>query len=201
MVFNGRRYTKRGRYFQCGSRFLHREVWKHHHGEIPRGWHVHHVNGDPEDNRVENLCAMSGARHISEHHKGHGRRPDAALAALPKWRATPVGQRHMRLMGIRNAHNLRVEREFCCEQCGTVSAAKDTGANRFCSNACKAKWRRHAGLDNERRTCAACCAEFDVNRYSKQQCCSRGCSRRLWLSTDAGQEHLARLARDKRREK
>lgn len=39
-------------------------VWEHHHGvSLPRGWHVHHKNGDKLDNRPENLEAMTHQKH------------------------------------------------------------------------------------------------------------------------------------------
>jgi hypothetical protein len=44
----------------------HHIVWEEAHGQsLPGGWVVHHLNGIKDDNRPENLAAMS--RH--EHHK------------------------------------------------------------------------------------------------------------------------------------
>lgn len=45
----------------------HRVVWKAHHGEIPVGFHVHHVNGDGRDNRIENLELLTAAEHNRLH--------------------------------------------------------------------------------------------------------------------------------------
>jgi len=36
----------------------HREVWQEAHGEIPKGWVVHALNGDKLDIRLENLAAV-----------------------------------------------------------------------------------------------------------------------------------------------
>lgn len=41
----------------------HRFVWEKHHGKIPEGWIVHHLNGNRADNRIENLAAMPRKRH------------------------------------------------------------------------------------------------------------------------------------------
>ena len=35
-----------------------RETWVRHHGQIPKGWVVHNLNGDATDNRDENLAAV-----------------------------------------------------------------------------------------------------------------------------------------------
>ena len=39
-------------------------VWQEHHGELPPGWHIHHINGIKDDNRVENLRAMPSREHM-----------------------------------------------------------------------------------------------------------------------------------------
>ena len=35
-----------------------RSVWVARHGPIPDGWVIHNMNGDPGDNRLENLAAV-----------------------------------------------------------------------------------------------------------------------------------------------
>ena len=35
-----------------------REVWQETHGEIPKGWLVHALNGNKGDTRLENLAAV-----------------------------------------------------------------------------------------------------------------------------------------------
>lgn len=45
----------------------HRLIWEQAHGPIPKGWHVHHLNGIKDDNRLENLIAVSPKSHHSQH--------------------------------------------------------------------------------------------------------------------------------------
>lgn len=46
----------------------HIAVWEAANGSVPQGWHVHHLNGTKDDNRLENLIAMSA----SDHHSNRG---------------------------------------------------------------------------------------------------------------------------------
>lgn len=48
-------------------RYEHREVWELHNGPIPEGMIVHHLNHDPQDNRIENLALMTHAEHSRQH--------------------------------------------------------------------------------------------------------------------------------------
>ena len=41
----------------------HRLIWEQAHGPIPKGWVVHHLNGDKADNCLENLAAMPRTAH------------------------------------------------------------------------------------------------------------------------------------------
>ena len=46
----------------------HRYVWERAHGPIPARWQVHHLNGVKNDNRLENIVAMSASEHHANHH-------------------------------------------------------------------------------------------------------------------------------------
>lgn len=76
--FNGYKYyqNKEGYYQISGATQkkhpsiqsrLHRAIWEFYNGKIPEGYHVHHKDGDKENNNIENLEVLSP----SEHHKIH----------------------------------------------------------------------------------------------------------------------------------
>ena len=41
----------------------HRYVWENARGKIPPNWIIHHLNGEKQDNRLENLAAMPRKQH------------------------------------------------------------------------------------------------------------------------------------------
>lgn len=58
--------------------YVHRLVWEEAHGPLPEGWHVHHLNGDTLDNRLENLVALPGVKHA----RLHGKLTDEQVEAI-----------------------------------------------------------------------------------------------------------------------
>lgn len=79
-------------------------------------------------------------------------------------------------------HLLHAKHKIVCDQCGIEYYAEK---GRFCSNACKSKWRRNNGLDNVMRKCVVCGSEFVTNKYSDTVTCSRSCGRTLgWRSAE-----------------
>jgi hypothetical protein len=68
--------------FIINNIFMHyRRVWEKHNGPIPRdekgrSFEIHHINGNREDNRIENLICIS----VEEHYKIHLEQGDFGAA-------------------------------------------------------------------------------------------------------------------------
>lgn len=45
-----------------------RSIYKKHKGEIPEGWHIHHIDSDRTNNDITNLIAMSPFNHWIQHY-------------------------------------------------------------------------------------------------------------------------------------
>lgn len=61
-------------------------VWEAANGLLPKGWHIHHLNGIRDDNRPENLQAMSRhlhqGLHVGDHFKEQIRVLEARIREL-----------------------------------------------------------------------------------------------------------------------
>lgn len=202
VVFNGIRYRRYPdaaqqcdqRYYvagiadrQRGATRLHQDIWRLHNGDIPEGYHVHHDDGDHDNNDPSNLVAIPDCDH-REHHveerraSGQYVRPERLehleriRPMASEWHSSSEGLAWHAENG-KKSWETRTYRDETCEQCGkTYSTRAVQSHDRFCSNACKSAWRRAAGLDDEDRTCEQCGATFRINKYSGTRNCSRRCA-------------------------
>jgi hypothetical protein len=67
VIFNGKKYTKRNTgYFGRTTddrTLLHRDVWELNNGKIEKGFDIHHIDGDKENNELSNLECLSKSEH------------------------------------------------------------------------------------------------------------------------------------------
>ena len=60
------RITRKG-YIRIGSDMAHRRVWRKHHGPVPRGFFIHHIDGDKQNNDITNLELVDATTHKRLH--------------------------------------------------------------------------------------------------------------------------------------
>jgi hypothetical protein len=53
-----------------GGKYLHRLIYEAHHGEIPDGFEIHHLDGNPLNNHIDNLKMINSSEHRSMHNSG-----------------------------------------------------------------------------------------------------------------------------------
>lgn len=166
---------------------LHEEIWKAAHGPIPRDRHIHHIDGNPLNNAIENLACLDQRAHRRAHvelQRANGGPSERQLRHLEDirclasdWHRSPEGRRWHVEHG-RAVYRSRVPLARVCDQCGaSFGSMGRRESDRFCSNNCKSAWRRASGVDDIARRCVGCGRFFTVNKYSVQRHCSRSCAR------------------------
>lgn len=194
VLFNNLKYgkDKNTGYYLCTKNVngrrerLHRAVWSYYNGEIPKGYHVHHVDENKENNDISNLQLI-----ISKDHESyHGSEPEHIKILV---KSLPLAREKARIWHKsdegRNVHSKTAKISYekmstvikTCETCGNefrVKAIKQVDS-RFCSNACKSAWRRKEGLDDETKKCLHCGKDFTSNKYDQVKTCSKSCAAKL----------------------
>ena len=186
--YTGRHYFTPGFKRKKGIDWLHRQIWKDQHGDIPNGYHIHHKDGNTLNNDISNLEAIEGRKHLEYHWKFKSVKTQQWLLkhiedirpAASNWHRSDEGREWHRVLGKLSWQNRDLVANVC-EWCGETYETPITRENiRFCSKRCKAASRRASGADDEARICEMCGGVFTCNRYNKTRCCGKACAARLW---------------------
>lgn len=140
--------------------YLHRDIYEAAHGPIPDGFHVHHLNHDPLDNRIENLAVLSPEAHARYHESKRERfekvcdecgREFTAGADRARWCSPACKERRRRKDGVAYVRPKvgRMAEARVCIECGSEFTARKPWAV-YCSGVCRgsAGRRRRAGLES-----------------------------------------------------
>jgi len=156
---------------------LHRYVYEKHHGPIPAGWHVHHIDGNARNNDPANLAAVDPHHHIAEHWVER----DATRAVRCDYcgREYVAGRSWGKLSWCSSACRDKDRRQRAtygeartCRVCGnefTVNDRRDIGTT--CSRPCAEKGREFI------RPCDDCGTDFAARR-PWARFCSGACKQR-----------------------
>lgn len=164
----------------------HRWVWTCSHGAIPKGHHIHHIDGNKSNNCISNLEILQSREHLSRHMTPERREAAAMWASkirplTKEWHRSLEGKEWHRMHAYRSLPTVIGKiYPMSCQNCSKHFNGKKKGQT-FCSNACKSSFRRNSGVDNVNRNCENCQTSYRVNRYAKRRFCSRVCSNTLYL--------------------
>lgn len=165
---------------------LHVYIWEKAHGcKVPDGYIVHHIDFNKDNNTPENLVAMTA----SEHGKIHGNllteERRAEFVSYLVERAQPKAKKWHRSEAGREWHsnhaknmcdvlNIRVNK--ICKCCG--KSFLGYRSSKFCSNACKSKWRRANHIDDINVVCPICGKVRRMGKYDarKHPTCGPHCA-------------------------
>jgi uncharacterized CHY-type Zn-finger protein len=184
-IFNGRTYYQyEGRYFTSHNKKMHRDVWSFYNGEIPKGHHIHHIDGDVTNNDISNLQLMEASKHLSmEAKKRHKENPEwskqfhaKGIEMAKEWHKSPEGREWHKQHGIQ-AYAKRKPISRICQKCQKQYETTQLKNPKFCSNNCKSAFRKASGIDDVKRICGVCSTEFTANKYTPQTKCKRGCKK------------------------
>lgn len=196
--FNGRVYKrsgKSGKHFRCVVvHYIHRDVWEFHNGVIPDGYHIHHKDGDPENNDISNLECLSQ----SDHHKKHWKEDYESMSAHAKTNILTAAHR-TRSVDEREAMSKR-SKEFwaekpqgnaICKWCEQEFKSKMSKLAKFCSRRCTKMWHWRNARDE--RDCVVCDKKFIAQRSTKTRTCSVWCKSNLVESIKRKKKQCTKL--------
>ena len=146
--FNSKTYYKYDgeKYFTKGTKKLHRVVWELFIGEIPKGYHIHHKDGNPDNNNISNLELIEAGKHLAmEGKRRHKENPEwsksfhaKGVEAAKEWHKSDEGRQWHSEHGKRT-WDKREYITLICEQCGKEYKTRHGGVSKYCHNNCKAK--------------------------------------------------------------
>lgn len=143
----GKRYFKGVRLLPGGGHepdFLHRAVWRHHHGDIPSGHDVHHVNGDFNNNDLSNLECSPHGEHMRRHWQSWKSDPEV-IGRMVAWTTTEEGKQVLRRNG-RVVWEGVEPKTYLCRGCGVSFQSRcKSGRAFYCSARCREAHYRHLG--------------------------------------------------------
>lgn len=131
-----------------GRESLHRDIYTDTYGPIPAGYHVHHKDGNAENNTPENFELISASDHAKHHYED---RFESIKAARQAWERTPEAKATKRA-AMAKARANTPERTESCPHCGKPVATRHS-TRIYCSSACQAADRR---LVKNLRECPIC---------------------------------------------
>ena len=161
IFYNAKRWVKdnkKGYYhahFGKTTKLLHRQVWEDNYGEIPKGYHIHHIDENKDNNTIDNLELLNMHEHLRNHFLNNVKKgilnPDESLekarVKAKEWHSSEEGKKWHSIHAKEIANKIPYVTKKC-EYCGNEYKVKKSHAyeSKFCSNKCKSASRRHSSI-------------------------------------------------------
>lgn len=164
--FEGKIFRIQNGYFCRGNKRLHRLIWEKFNGKIPKGFDIHHKDGNKLNNSLSNLECIPHSMHLSLHMKSNKK--------LYDWHKTEEGRKALGKHSKEIWKNRKIH-TLSCLQCGKSFEAKQIDRAKYCDNKCEQAARRARGVDLIERLCIICSKPFKINKYHKTKTCGYAC--------------------------
>lgn len=191
LEYKGRKYylQSTGRYYARAKRhneteaLLHRVIWQENFGDIPDGFHIHHIDGDWTNNEPDNLECISPSEHYDKHRSMYEARNNSIenIEHLKKirekaieWSRSETGRKRLQEIGRQNYKNKPIV-EKKCVVCGAVFKTKQPEQHKYCSKKCKSR-KHEETRKKEVSKCLECKKEFKTRAGGKAKYCSYSCA-------------------------
>lgn len=130
-------------------------IWAYVNGEIPKGYEIHHIDGNSANNTIENLQCMTKSEHTALH---------VTTGNIREYRCVQCGKKFTSNNRAKNSRfcsrtcattwrRANVQVEKACENCGKVFSTPKDRPSRFCSPHCS---RAHAVLMQAKKSTFHC---------------------------------------------
>lgn len=180
------RKDKKSGYWLCTTlhKRLHIYIYEKHYGTIPKGMQVHHIDHNKDNNDISNLKLLTRKEHNALHKSEMTEEQKKKLRdnlnknARPKaieWHKSEEGKKWHKKQYEKNKELLHKDYTLICQVCGKEYLTKQM-YSKFCSNKCKAKYRRDNKLDLITKNCLICGESFETNKFRPASTCSRKCA-------------------------
>ena len=177
-----------GYYLSENGEYMQDFVWKSfkHLDSIPEGYEVQHKDGDKANNKILNLKLVATqpevVTEVSVTKKEVVAEPVlvSVREKVKNWHKSKVGRKwHSEVLTRQHKEGV-FKKNLICTNCGKEFLGEHhSGANQFCSNACKSQYRRKNGLDLVEKTCPVCNRTYKTNKFRPAKSCSRSCSGKM----------------------
>lgn len=162
---------------------LHRHVWEKHFGPIPKGYHIHHKDGNKLNNDISNLECLSA----SDHHKktwdeNYEKMCITTSRNFGNYKRSKA-QRKKTSENSKKYWKYKQPTKLRCTICDEIYSTKQPELSKRCR---KCQKKDHYENAREDRFCRICNAKFNCYKYSKIQTCCRSCGLKLAWKTKRG---------------